>query len=185
MPHLIESGASMKSATIAGQIDERIYVIRGHRVMLDRDLAKVYGVSTARLNEQVKRNRARFPPDFVFQLTRSERANLMSQIAISSSVHGGHRKPPYVFTEHGAVAAAFCLNSPIAVAASVQIVRAFNRLRQMAEAHKDLAQALVGLARKVAGHEEQFKLVFAALRRLMDPPAKKPKKIGFAAPETE
>jgi hypothetical protein len=161
------------------KVDQRIYNLRGRRVILDRDLAKVYGVSTKRLNEQVKRNHSRFPEDFMFQLTADEIKNLMSQIATSSFGHGGHRKRPSVFTEHGAVAAAFIINSHVAVAASVQIVRAFNRLRKFARAHRDMALALANLASRVSGHDEQFKLVFEALQRLMDPPAKPRKKIGF------
>jgi regulator of sirC expression with transglutaminase-like and TPR domain len=162
-------------------IERRICVIRGHRVMIDRDLAKIYGVSTSRLNEQVKRNKSRFPEDFAFRLTQEEMENWISQFATSnSSVKMGLRKLPRAFTEHGAVAAAFILNSPVAVASSIQIVRAFNRLRRMALAHKDLTLALAELARHVAGHDEQFNAVFKVLRRLMNPPAKPRKQIGFS-----
>jgi hypothetical protein len=161
-------------------IDNRIYVIRGQRVILDRDLASIFGVSTSRLNQQVDRNRARFPDDFAFRLTKNELRDWISQFATSNStIKMGLRKPPYAFTEHGAVAAAFILNTPVAVEASVRIVRAFNRLRHAALAHRDLALALTDLARKVEGHEEQFKMVFDALRRLMPPPTKPTRQIGF------
>lgn len=167
----------MKGLIVDGEIDRHIYIIRWHRVMLDSDLARIYGVSTKRLNEQVKRNIRRFPTDFMFRLTRNEAENLRSQIATSS--WGGRRYLPLAFTEHGAVMLAAVLNSNVAVVASIQIVRAFNRLRQMALAHKDLAIALGELARKVSGHEEQFKVVFDALRQLMDPPQKPRRQIGF------
>ncbi|MDD5656145.1 MAG: ORF6N domain-containing protein [Elusimicrobia bacterium] len=171
----------------AEQLEQRIHLIRGCRVMLDRDLAKVYGVSTGRLNEQIKRNKSRFPEDFAFRLTKAEADSLISQNATSSSGHGGYRKLPIAFTEHGAVAAAFVLNSPVAVSASIQIVRAFNRLRRMALGHKDLAVALAELARKVRGHDEQFKIVFETLRDLMTPPPDPPiqprRRIGFAPPK--
>jgi len=127
---------------ITDAVDGLIYVIRGRRVMLDRDLARIYGVSTSRLNEQVKRNKLRFPDDFAFKLTADERKNWVSQFAIpNSSLKMGLRIPPYAFTEHGAVMLASVLNSSVAVAASIQIVRAFNRLRRSATAHKDLAEA--------------------------------------------
>ncbi len=174
----------MKALLADESIERTICIIRGHRVMLDRDLARVYGVSTSRLNEQVKRNKSRFPEDFAFRLTKEEMKNWMSQIAISNpALKMGVRKPPYAFTEHGAVATAFILNSPVAVAASIQIVRTFNRLRRMAQAHKDLALAVAELSRRVKGHDEQFKLVFEALRELMEPPEPPRKQIGFVVPE--
>jgi hypothetical protein len=172
-----------KSSLAAGRVEDRIYTVRGRRIMLDRDLAEVYGVPTKRLNEQVKRNRDRFPEDFAFQLTLGELRNWMSQFATSNSaVKMGLRKPPYVFTEHGAVAAAFVLNSRVAVSASIQIVRAFNRLRQTALDQSDLTDALEKLVRKVAGHDEQFEQVFAALRTLAGPQMRRRKQIGFKPP---
>ena len=126
------------------------------------------------------------PDDFAFRLTKDEMGNWISQFATSNSaVKMGLRKPPYAFTEHGAVAAAFVLNSPVAVAASIQIVRAFNRLRQIALAHKDLAIALAELARRVSGHDEQFRVVFDAIRELMEPPVEPRKQIGFQPPEKQ
>ena len=168
--------------TRALPVDQLIYTIRGHRVMLDTDLAKVYGVTTKRLNEQVRRNRGRFPEDFMFQLTKVELENWRSQIATSNSwAKMGLRYRPHAFTEHGAVMLAAVLNSPVAVAASIQIVRAFNRLRR-ALAHKNLALALTELARRVAGHDHQFQLVFDAIQKLMEPPVQPRKRIGFTPP---
>jgi len=159
-------------------IEKQIILIRGHRVMLDRDLARTYGVTTARLNEQIKRNQKRFPEDFVFQLTKQEMADWMSQIATSNpAIKMGLRKPPYAFTEHGAVAAAFVLNSPVAVAASVQIVRAFVRLREMVATRVGLARKLQELEKR---YDTQFKVVFDAIRELMSPPETPRRRIGFA-----
>ncbi len=167
-------------------IERRISIIRGQKVMLDRDLADLYGVSTARLNEQIKRNKSRFPDDFMFQLNRAEFKNLMSQFATSSARHGGYRKLPYAFTEHGAVAAAFVLNSPVAVTASIQIVRVFNRLRQLVNTHKDLALALAKLEKiehQVTGHDEQIQSLFDTIREILTQPEDPPKQIGFRVPD--
>ena len=125
-----------------------IHLIRGHRVMLDADLAALFDVSTGRLNEQVSRNRRRFPDDFMFELTAAEAANLRSQIATSRSGHGGRRFRPRAFTEHGAVMLASVLNTPIAVAASLQVVRAFIHLRGLLANHQDLARKLGELEKK-------------------------------------
>lgn len=170
----------MDMADSAVPLERRIWLIRGQRVMLDRDLAEIYHVSTGRLNEQVKRNRRRFPEDFMFQLTRKEMADWISQNAISNSwAKMGLRKPPHAFTEHGAVMLAAVLKSDVAVDASIRVVRAFNRFRRIALAHRDLRIALAELARKVQGHDGQLQTVFAALRRLMRAPAGPRKKIGF------
>jgi ORF6N domain len=159
------------------RIEKAIFLLRGYRVMLDFDLAELYGVTTARLNEQVKRNRDRFPDDFMLRLTPQEFKNLMSQSATSSSRWGGRRKLPLAFTEHGAVMAANVLNSRTAVAASIQVVRAFVRLREMLASHKEMARKLDELERR---YDAQFKVVFDAIRRLMEPPPQKPKgHIGF------
>jgi hypothetical protein len=174
----------MRALITEEELDQSIFVLRGHRVMLDSDLARVYGVPVKRLNEQVRRNAKRFPPDFMFQATKKEADFLRSQFATLNIGRGKHRKYlPYAFTEHGAVMLAAVLNSPVAIKASVQIVRAFNRLRRMALAHKDLALAVEELARRVKGHDEQFKLVFEALQELMEPPEPPRKQIGFVVPE--
>lgn len=158
------------------RIERSILYIRGERVILDADLAALYGVTTARLNEQVKRNADRFPKDFAFRLTRDEFENLMSQFATSRSGHGGRRKLPLVFTEHGAIMAANVLSSKRAIAASVQVVRAFVRLRQILASNADLARKLNELEKK---YDHQFKVVFDAIRQLMTPPQSKRKEIGF------
>lgn len=169
---------------VTEDVDRIIYVIRGRRVMLDRDLAKIYGLSTSRLNEQVKRNKARFPDDFMFRLTPDEIENWRSQFATSNSaVKMGLRKPLQAFTEHGAVMLASVLNSPIAVAASIEVVRAFNRLRRLVTADKELAAVLDALERKVAGHDESIQKLFAAIHEIMEPPAEPPKEIGFSVKE--
>jgi len=156
-----------------------IHEIRGERVILDSDLARIYGVSTTRLNEQVKRNADRFPEDFAFRLNRYEMTNLMSQIAISSSQHGGRRKAALVFTEHGAIMAANVLNSKQAVQMSVFVVRAFVKLRQVLATHKELADQLTELERKVGTHDKAIVSIIAAIRGLTEPPKQKPRAIGF------
>lgn len=164
------------------QIATRILLIRGQKVMLDSDLAALYGVTTARLNEQVRRNRVRFPEDFAFRLTRDEYANLMSQVATSRSSWGGRRKLPWAFTEHGALMAASVLNSQRAVKVSVYVVRAFVKLRELLGTHKQLAAKLDELERKLQKHDRQIIALVKAIRELMappEPPRRKP--IGFAS----
>ena len=121
------------------RIESRILLIRGHKMMLDSDLAELYRVSTKRLNEQVKRNKGRFPADFMFQLTVDETRALRSQFATSNRGRGGRRYRPFAFTEHGAVMLASVLNSPVAVQASIQVVREFVKLREMLGTHKESA----------------------------------------------
>ena len=159
------------------RIERTILRLRGHTVMLDTDLAALYGVTTKRLNEQVKRNAKRFPPDFMFQLTQKEYADLRSHIATSRpAAHGGRRHLPYVFTEHGAIMAASVLNSSRAVQVSIVVVRVFVRLRQMLQSSVELTRKLRALEMKYDG---QFEIVFQAIRELMAPPAAPRKRIGF------
>jgi hypothetical protein len=156
-----------------------IISIRNQRVLLDADLARIYGVTTARLNQQVKRNLKRFPQDFMFQLNQAEFDFLMSQIATSKKSRGGRRKSPRVFTEHGAVMLASVLNSSVAVEASIQVVRAFIHLRQIVSSHADLARKINGIEQK---YDRNFKAVFDAIRQLMKPPPiaeVKKRKIGI------
>jgi hypothetical protein len=160
------------------RIAAAIHVLRGHRVMLDADLAILYGVTTKRLNEQVKRNRDRFPADFMFRLTARETVVLRSQVATTKSGRGGRRSPPVAFTEHGAVMLASVLNSPTAVDASIQVVRAFVRLREILATHRDLARKLADLENR---YDAQFRVVFDAIRELMQPPIPLRKRIGFTA----
>ncbi|MGH8164142.1 MAG: ORF6N domain-containing protein [Rhodanobacteraceae bacterium] len=161
------------------KLESAIYLVRGQRVMLDADLAEIYQVSTKRLNEQRQRNQSRFPKDFAFQLTKAEFADLRSQIA-TSRAHGGRRYLPWVFTEHGAIMLASVLNSEVAVAASVRVVRAFVQLREMIAAHEELSHRLGELERKMDTHDEAIVRLFATLRQMLNPPTPKAKpEIGF------
>ncbi len=158
-------------------VERRIYFIRGQRVMLDRDLAELYGVPTKSLNLAVKRNLDRFPEDFMFRLTHEEDEALRFQIETSKPSRGGRRYPPYAFTEQGVAMLSGVLRSPLAVQANVAIMRAFVRLRQMLAGHKELARKLDQMEKK---YDAQFRVVFDAIRKLMSPPSPKPKRvIGF------
>ncbi len=163
----------------------RIMSLRGFQVVLDSDLAAVYGVTTAALNQAVKRNRRRFPADFVFRLTAPEFADLKSQSVMSSLGHGGRRSAPWVFTEHGAIMAASVLDSARAVEMAVFVVRAFVRLRDATRLHADLAAKLAALERKVAGHDEDLLQMFAALRALLAPSTQRRRRIGFDPSATD
>jgi ORF6N domain len=170
---------TMTSRRKIAQLESAIYLIRGQRVMFDSDLAAIYGVTTKRLNEQVRRNISRFPEDFAFQLTAEELTNLRSQIA-TSSFHGGRRYRPWVFTEHGAIMLASVLNSDIAAQASVRVVRAFVRLREMVAANAQLAAKLEEMERRLDSHDEAIVDLFAALKQLLEPPEPpKRREIGF------
>lgn len=162
-----------------------IMLVRGEKVILDSDLAELYGVETRRLNEQVRRNIDKFPEDFMFQLTKEEFANLKSQIATSSSGWGGRRKPPFVFTEHGALQAANVLNSAQANKMSVYIVRAFIQLREMALTNEKLARKLEQLEMRVSDHDEILIELVYEIRKLIEIPKPRIKKrsIGFIIPE--
>jgi len=163
-----------------GHIEQAILLARGERVILDANLAALYGVTTKRLNEQVKRNRDRFPEDFMFQLTSEEAASLRSQIATSKAGRGGRRYRPYAFTEHGAIMAANVLNSERAAKVAVYVVRAFVKLRQTLAAHKELSRKLGELERKVEGHDHEIVALVEAIRELMAPlPEPRRKRIGF------
>lgn len=163
-----------------GRVAQTIFVLRGRRVILDSDLAALYGVSVSRFNEQVKRNVARFPVDFAFQLTRDEHEALRSQIAISKTGRrGGRRYLPYAFTEHGAVMAASVLSSPRAIEMSVEVVRAFVRLRALVTSHHQLAAQLGELEKKIASHDKSIVTLFGAVRSLMAVPEKPKRLIGF------
>jgi hypothetical protein len=159
------------------QIERSIYLIRGEKVMLDRDLAKLYGVSTAAMNQAVRRNRERFPQDFMFQLTPAETAELnRSQIVIGSAKHRDPRSRPYAFTEQGVAMLSSVLRSKCAIAVNVEIMRAFVKLRQMLASNAELARRLDELEGK---YDKQFKAVFAAIRQLMATPIRDRKEIGF------
>ncbi len=174
---------------IIKDVGSLIITIRNQRVIVDRDLAEIYGVETRRLNEQVKRNPERFPVDFMFQLTKEEAdvwLRSRSQIAILK--RGKNIKYlPYAFTEHGAIMAANVLNSPQAVRMSVFVVRAFVNLREMLSTHKELAHKLAELERKLQNHDESIRFLVVAIRQLMRPPESEPpkKRIGFLVEETK
>jgi len=188
-----------KSLAVTLRIEQIILTVRGRRVILDSDLAAIYGVTTKVLNQAVRRNVKRFPGDFAFRLTLQEVTNLRSQFVTSSgegewprfsnagdsegnrsqsvtASHGGRRYRPFAFTEHGALMAANVLRSPRAVELSVFVVRAFVRLRQWLAGHAALSRRLDDLERK---YDTQFKVVFDAIRQLMTPPGRKRKEIGF------
>jgi len=159
-------------------IATKIFEVRGKKVMLGKDLAKLYGVSTKRLNEQVRRNAKRFPSDFMYCLTPQEVVNLRSQFATSS--WGGMRYAPYVFTQEGVAMLSSVLNSERAIYVNIQIMRAFVKLRELLLSHKDLAIKLEALERKYAEHDDKIKAIFAAIKQLLKPPKEKPRRvIGF------
>ncbi len=161
------------------KVEVLIHVVRGHRVMLDSDLAAIYGVMTMRLNEQVRRNMSRFPADFMFQLSAEENERLISQIATSKIGRGGRRKLPLVFTQEGVAMLSSVLHSPRAIQANIAIMRGFVRLREALSLHKELAVKLNVLEGRVTKHDENLEAVFGAIRKLMEPPISPKKRIGF------
>ncbi len=166
-----------------GQIKRRILLIRGQRVMLDADLADLYGTTTKRLNEQVKRNRGRFPEDFMFQLTEKEKTEV---VAICDHLTRLKFSPvlPNAFTEHGAIMVASVLNTKRAIQVSVFVVRAFVKLREMLATHKELGHKLAELERKLQNHDQSIRSLVVAIRQLMRPPAPKRRPIGFRVGES-
>jgi hypothetical protein len=163
-------------------IERKILLVRGLKVMLDSDLAKLYGVSTKRLNQQVRRNLKRFPADFMFQLTKEEYEALRLHFATLNEGRGRHRKYlPFAFTEQGVAMLSSVLNSERAIAVNIEIMRAFVQFRQLLSTHRDLARKLEELEEK---YDEQFAVVFQAIRQLMEPPEPPPKRrIGFGVEE--
>jgi hypothetical protein len=176
-----------------------ILFIRGQKVMLDKDLADLYGVATKKLIQAVKRNTSRFPSDFVYHLTRQEVANLRSQIVTSKiepfttqgdsnlksqiaiSSRGGRRYLPYAFTEQGVAMLSSVLNSQRAIRVNIAIMRAFVKLRELLLTHKDLAEKIAELEKKYANHDDKIQLIFEAIRKLLEPPPEPPKRpIGFS-----
>lgn len=165
------------------RITQSIIVVRGLRILLDTELALLYGVPTKRFNEQVKRNLARFPPDFMFQLNADEALGLRSHFATSNPTRGGRRYAPYAFTEHGAIMAAMILNSPRAVEMSVYVVRAFVRLREMlvsnAELTKRFDELEARITQKFSSQDAAITGIIKTIRELMNPPLPKKRPIGF------
>jgi hypothetical protein len=178
---------SAGTALAVEALASRIHLIRGQRVMVDTDLAALYGVETRRLNEQVRRNATKFPADFMFQLTAEEFDALRSQFATLKTGRGQHRKYlPYAFTEHGALMAAMVLASPRAVEVSVYVVRAFVQLRDLLSSNKELAQRFADLERrlerKLSTHDQAIAGILDAIRQLMTPPDPPKRPIGFIHP---
>ncbi len=163
-------------------IESRITILRHQKVILDTALADLYGVPVKRLNQQVNRNRERFPSDFMFQITPREFAALRLQFATSNKKRGGRRSLPYAFNEHGAIMAATVLNSEQAVGMSVFVVRAFVRLRQVLAANREFANRIKELEEHLETHDSAIQEIVNAIRKLMNPPPGRRRKIGFALP---
>ena len=163
-------------------IEQRIFLIRGLKVMIDRDLAELYGVETKHLNRQVKRNIQRFPEEFMFQLTPAEKNQLVTNChRFRTMKHSGAM--PYAFTEHGVAMLASVLKSERAIKISINIIKAFVKLRELLSTHKELANKLNQLERKIEKHDKEIHVIFEAIRQLMVPPEKPRKKIGFGVEE--
>jgi phage regulator Rha-like protein len=167
---------------LAIPVESRILILRHQRVILDSDLAELYGVPVRQLNQQVKRNQGRFPMDFMFQLTAKEDEALRSQIVISKKGRGGRRYPPYAFTEHGAIMAATVLNSKRAIEMSVFVVRAFVRMREMLAKNRQLAAKINELDRRLETHDTAIQDIIEAIKELMVPERPSKRGIGFQLP---
>jgi ORF6N domain-containing protein len=173
---------SMRRGRPLFAVESRILFLRHQRVILDAHLAEIYGVTVKRLNQQVTRNRERFPPDFMFQLSAKENQALRLQIATSKKGRGGRRYPPYAFTEHGAIMAATVLNSKMAVGMSVFVVRAFVRLREMLATNRQLAAKINELERRMDGSDETLSELFGAIKELTTIKRSPRRRIGFQLP---
>jgi hypothetical protein len=160
-------------------IERRIYLIRGQKVMIDEDLAELYGEPTKRFNQQVRRNPKRFPKDFMFQLTKAEAETLRSQFATSKTGRGGRRYLPYAFTEQGVAMLSSVLTSERAIEVNIAIMRTFVKLRQMLESNEELNRKFAAVIRKLATHDKYFKVVFDELKKLTEPPTPLQRQIGF------
>ena len=175
---------TIKQTALRERIAERIFFIRGQKVLLDADLAKLYGVTTFNFNKAVRRNIDRFPEDFMFRLTAEEVSALRFQFGMSKPEgRGGRRYLPYVFTEQGVAMLSSVLRSTRAIQVNIAIMRAFVRLRQFLATHKELAEKLTDWERKIGTHDEQIQAIFEAIRQLMTPPEPKKRKIGFLVRE--
>ena len=172
---------SKAAIALAKRVDSRILFLREQKIILDSDLAELYGVEVRHLNQQVKRNSKRFPAEFLFQLSKKEMTALRSQFVISDNGRGGRRYRPYAFTEHGATMAATVLNSERAVEMSIFVIRAFVRLRAALIANQQIAAKLTELEGRLEGHDTDIQELVEAVRELMSPPARNGKRIGFEA----
>jgi hypothetical protein len=175
----------MKTLVPIERIASKIYLIRGMKIMLDRDLAELYGVETGAVNRAVKRNAERFPEDFMFQITGEEAELLRCQTGISKSGRGGRRYLPYAFSEQGVAMLSSVLNSKRAIEVNIAIMRAFVQLRKTLDSHVELARKLADLELRFEGHDEQIQTIFEAIRQLMAPPDNLKKKIGFTVKEKQ
>jgi hypothetical protein len=193
-PQIAPAGSTQSIAPLQSLIGGRILMLREQRVMLDADLAELYGVQTKVLVQAVKRNIARFPQDFMFQLSAEEFAALRSQTVTSNTGRGGRRTAPYAFTEQGVAMLSSVLGSPRAIAVNIEIMRTFVRVRELAATHSELAKRLSELEEKTEllsmqhdtfsrNTRNQLKQVFDALRELMSPPAQPKRPIGFVTPK--
>jgi hypothetical protein len=193
-PQIAPAGSTQSIAPLQSLIGGRILMLREQRVMLDADLAELYGVQTKVLVQAVKRNIARFPQDFMFQLSAEEFAALRSQTVTSNTGRGGRRTAPYAFTEQGVAMLSSVLGSPRAIAVNIEIMRTFVRVRELAATHSELAKRLSELEEKTEllsmqhdtfsrNTRNQLKQVFDALRELMTPPAQPKRPIGFVTPK--
>ncbi len=171
-----------RAAVSTEDIEKKILIVRGQKVMLDTDLAALYGVPTKRLNEQVKRNRRRFPRDFMLQLTSREKTEVVANCDHLQKLKFS-RTRPHVFSEYGAIMVASILNTKRAIEVSVAVVRAFVKLRETVAAHKELVWKLAELEQRVTGHDEHIQSLFEAIRRLMTPPKTERGRIGFQVRE--
>lgn len=175
----------MSNSTLAALIPDevvmnKIYLIRGQKVMLDRDLARLYGVETKRLKEAVRRNIARFPQDFMFELSGEEWSSLRTQIATLENGRGRHPKyTPFAFTEQGVAMLSSVLNSETAINVNIQIIRVFTKMREMILTHKDILLQLEKIEKKLTRHDEDIALIFGYLKQLLSPPQPPRRKIGF------
>ena len=171
-----------RKPVILAPVESRILILRHQKVIMDSDLARLYGVTVKRLNQQVKRNAERFPSDFMFQLTAKEHEVLRLHFATSKEGRGGRRYAPFAFTEHGAVMAATVLNSKKAIETSVLVVRAFVRLRKMLATNRQLAEKIAELEDRMESHDKTIQDIFSAIRQLMAPPKSSKIRIGFQLP---
>lgn len=168
---------------ISRKIDSRILILRGQKVILDTDLAELYGVQVRHLNQQVKRNARRFPPTFHFQVSAEEFKILKSQNVISNQGHGGTRYRPFAFTEHGAIMAATVLNSERAIEMSVFVVLAFVRMRRAIATNRQILAKLAEVERRLEGHDADLRDLMEAIREMINPPDPPRRRIGFEAPD--
>lgn len=180
MPHKKNLTARSVSASVQ-LIERRIYLIRGQKVMIDADLAELYGAPTKHLNQGVARNKKRFPGDFMFRLTKEEAESLRSQIVTSNTGRGGRRHLPYAFTEQGVAMLSSVLKSEQAIEVNIAIMRAFVRLRQMLETNEELNRKFAAVVKTLSTHDKYFQVVFDELKKLTDNPSGSGRQIGFRA----